>query len=101
MNSSFTAVCRRIWPLLHLQDKPLVPKTSTLLPQTHVCSTTLRTPRRRPRAILKDSLSSLVSKEGTDRAPSHAPDSEEETDNRRTFVLASDAETSRDEKWCS
>ena len=38
------------------------------------------TPRRRPRAILKDSLSSLVPKEGTGRAPSHAPDSEEETD---------------------
>ena len=55
------------------------------------------TPRHRPRAILEDSLSSLVPKEGTGRAPSHSPDSEEETDNRRTFVLASDAESKRDE----
>ena len=44
------------------------------------------TPRRRPRAILKDSLSNLVPKEGTGRAPRRAPrrapsdalDSEEE-----------------------
>ena len=56
------------------------------------------TPRRRSRAILKD----LVPKEGTGRAPSHAPDSEEETDNRRAFVLASrKAESKTDEKWCS
>ena len=36
------------------------------------------TPSHRPRAILKDSLCSSGPKEGTGRAPSHAPDSEEE-----------------------
>ena len=56
------------------------------------------TPRRRPRTILKDSLFSLVPKEGTGRAPSHAPDSEEETNNRQAFVLVSEAESKRDEK---
>ena len=39
-----------------------------------------QTPRRKPRAILRDSLSSLVPKEDTGRAPSHAPDSDEATE---------------------
>ena len=54
-----------------------------------------------PRAILKDSLSSLVPKEGSGRALSQAPDSEEETEKRRAFVLLSEAESKRDKKWCS
>jgi len=33
------------------------------------------------------------------RAPSHAPDSEEETEKRQ--ALASQVESKRDEKWCS
>jgi len=45
------------------------------------------TPRRKPRAILRDSSSSLVLKEGTGRAPSQAPDSDEATDNMPAFVV--------------
>ena len=38
--------------------------SKTLAPQTQVCSATMGTPICKPRAILRDSLSSLVPKEG-------------------------------------
>jgi len=56
------------------------------------------TPRHKSRATLKDSLSSLVPKEGTERALSQALDSEKETDKRCTFVPLSEAESKRDLK---
>jgi len=59
------------------------------------------TPRRNPRAVLRDSLSNLLPKEGTGRAPSHAPDSDEATDSKRASVLISEARFKRAEKWCS
>jgi len=60
-----------------------------------LCSTTMGTPRHKPRAILRDSSSSLVLKEGTGRAPSQAPDSDVATDNKRAFVLASEADNQK------
>jgi len=65
-------------------------KNIILLPQTHVTLTTMGIPRCRPRRILKDSLFSLVPNEGTGRVPSHTPDSEKETDNKRGLVLVLD-----------
>jgi len=55
------------------------------------------TPRHKPRALLRDSLSSLIPKEGTGRAPSHVPDSDEANDSKRTFVLELEAEFKRAE----
>jgi len=68
---------------------------------TKVFSTTVVTPRYRPRAILKDLLSSLVPKEGTGRAPSQAQDSEDATDSKCALALISEAEFKSIEKWCS
>ena len=47
---SLTAACHGVWPPLCLHDKPCVLKTLTFVPQTQVCSTTMGTPRRKPRA---------------------------------------------------
>ena len=46
-------------------------------------------PRCKLRAIFRDSLSGLVPKEGTRRAPSQPIDSEEATNNKRAFTLES------------
>ena len=51
------------------------------------------TPKHKPRAILKDSLSNLKPKVGTGRAPSHAAASEEATDCNQTFTLESIVES--------
>ena len=80
-----------------MPTKQTMRTTSTTAPQIHICSTTMETPRRNPRAILRDSISSLVPEEGTGRAPSHAQDSDEATDNKRAFVLISEAEFKRAE----
>ena len=56
------------------------------------------TPRHNPRAILRDSLSTLAPKEGAGRAPSL---SDEATNSKRAYVLASETEFKRAEKWCS
>ena len=59
------------------------------------------TPKCKPIAIHRDSLSSLVPKESAGRAPSHAPDSDTATDSKRVFVLESQAKFKRPEKFYS
>jgi len=53
------------------------------------------TPRLKARTIARDSLPSLVPKEGKGKAPSHVSDSEE------AQVRLCFAKTNRAEKWCS
>lgn len=94
-NRVLTSWWRESLPELNLQLKPCKPNSSTREPHLQECSAQMGEPRRRPTAILKDSLSSKFPVEAIGRAFSQAPDSEEETAKSRALFWLVEADSMR------
>ena len=64
--------CLVVRPALRLQDRPCVPRASTVPPQWHVCGAQMGAPSRKPTATLMASLSSRSPHDDIGRALSQS-----------------------------